>query len=266
MQGGKMKKKITAVLAAMITCALASTTVFAADAPQVIFDGNSKEFVYDTSNSDFGDAFKDIIPGETRTLNFSIKNTSDENLQFYFTAKTANDFTAAEGAAYGITFSRDSENFYTGTLGGKSGSLTNLQVGNAGTGASSLTDRLLVASLAPGENQSISMTMTLDGETAGNDYQGKEAKFAFTFLAAYDNSVPTTVTVHNPGENIVTNKTTYGSDSTVYSTKSAEVKGYTTKVKTGDTSNTAALLVLMIAAGAVITIVVATRRKAGDKQ
>lgn len=74
-----MKKKISITILSMIFLLFFTTPIFADS--NVVFDGNSKEFVF--LPSDLFIDLKDIMPGEIRREKIILKNTSDDKLDFY---------------------------------------------------------------------------------------------------------------------------------------------------------------------------------------
>ncbi|MDD3339966.1 MAG: hypothetical protein PHS82_14050 [Lachnospiraceae bacterium] len=155
------------------------TTAFAETLPTVTFDGNAEKFISNVDIEHFGDAFEGIAPGETRTQDFTIKNSDDQSKDIYFSAKALEDLLDGGSAYYFISFLRDGQPFYRGTLGGPNGALTDL-----GAPDTPLGSPVLLATLENGESCEMSMIFTLDGASTGNEYQAKDGLFQFTFSAS----------------------------------------------------------------------------------
>lgn len=78
-----MKKIISVIVATiMLFFLFLPSTVFAAS--NVTFEGDSDKFVILPENKDLFENFKNILPGETRTQNILLQNTSARKLDFYF--------------------------------------------------------------------------------------------------------------------------------------------------------------------------------------
>jgi len=222
-----MKKKLFSLLLAAALVVSLATAAFAAETPTVTFDGKAITYNQDVSN--FGTAFSGMAPGETRTQEIKLSNTSTETAQIYMDTaviKAFEDANTASGGAYtvamNVTASDGTITFIYGggkgaTVGGNDKGLYDLN-GN-------LNSTYLAATLKTGESATISLTVTLDGESLANSYQDLAGTFQFKFSAVTD-----------------TGKTI---------------------VKTGDTANliTYVIIILAVCAALVVILVVNKRMK-----
>ena len=100
-----MKKRLFVLCMLCILMLSLPMVVCAEDTPKATFNG-SKEIQYnydDTAN--FGDGFVDMMPGETRSQDIILENTSDKTVDFYMrteTLKTFEEVKKTSGAAYQV--------------------------------------------------------------------------------------------------------------------------------------------------------------------
>lgn len=174
-----MIRKFTAFSLGLAMLLTLGTTAFAKALPTVTFDGNTEKFISNADLEHFGDAFEGIAPGETRTQDFTIKNSDDQPKNIYFSAKVLEDLPDGGSAYYFISFLRDGQPFYRGTLGGPNKALTDL-----GAPETPLGSPVLLATLENSESCDMSMIFTLDGASSGNEYQARDGLFQFTFSAS----------------------------------------------------------------------------------
>lgn len=202
-----------------------NTVAFAQETPTVTFDGSSEmKYNYDNTQN-FGTAFEEMLPGESRTQEILLKNDYTRGVDFYMQQEVIRSFedtVEASGAAYDISLvlvkGQERTQIFgggedAGRIGGDEEGLANLN--DAVDGWVYLTD------LNAGEVASLQLTVTLDGESNTNAYQDASGTFEFQFRATYDDPE----TVYEKGE-------------TQFVTK--EVKGQNTitrirsTIKTGD--------------------------------
>lgn len=219
--------------------------------PTVVFKSQTQGFVYENYAQDtFGNSFAGMIPGEERTQTILLKNEDTLSVDFYMSSqvlKSLGEEGGSEGqtgATYELTLKRDGEVFFEGTVGGRDGTLKDLN-------DSEITEDILLSNLKQNETCKLEITLALGGRTTRNEFQGTDAEFQFNFLASYqDPEAPTVV------NKVVTHE------------RPAKVNVITqvvTAVRTGD--NTAlGLFAAALAAGVLLLIVAVRRKKAEEKQ
>ena len=101
-----MKKRIAGLCMTFALVFGMSMGVYAADTPVATFDGSGQiKYNYDYKE-DFGDAFEGMLPGDERTQQIILRNTSEKPTDFYMEVeviKALEEASKASGAAY--TFS-----------------------------------------------------------------------------------------------------------------------------------------------------------------
>ncbi len=248
-------KKLMTVFCMILTMVFGTSMgVFAAETPTVTFDG-SEELKYNYSDTaNFGDAFVGILPGDERTQEIILENTSDRAMDFYMEVevlRALEEATQASDAAYQFSLSVTQE----GVNGGEpqmiygGGAESQAWIGGDKEGLANINEvleqygerGLKVATLEPGQQAVISLSAMLDGMTGGNTYQDVQGTFQFAFHASDD--TPDPVTEEVKGKDKVVKKTVKEADKTVVR-----------KVKTGDP--TALLPVLALLGVSVLVILV----------
>ena len=181
-----MKGKLLTILGLCVAFAGSSATIHAADeSPLISFDGDSAQyFEFNTDQNAMTDKFTGMMPGETRSETFTLVNNDSRELKFFLDTHVLKDLeTNPESlAVYEITFSRDGEVFYQGTVGGEDGSLVDLS-GN------SMGDSMLMAELKENESTEIEMTIGIDGDSMDNSYQNAIGSLQFVFAVQEDDPI-----------------------------------------------------------------------------
>lgn len=211
------------------------------ESPLISFDGDSENyFEFSTDKDELTDKFTGMMPGEKRSETFTLVNNDKREMKFYLNTQVLKDLGGdkAAGAVYDISFARDGEVFYEGTIGGEDGSLLDLS-GN------SMGENMLMATLKENQTSDITMSIGIDGDSMGNNYQNTVGELQFKFSVQYDDPVvqePTIVekVVKLPGK---------------------VIEG----VKTGVQANVMPLvIVLIISAGVIIGFIVMKRKQAKE--
>ena len=204
-----MKKKVLClVLAAAMTIG-ASTVAFAeeftgGDHWAVEFDGDSMNSNF--TSDEMADVVYDILPGDTMRMQVAVSNGSDGETDWYMSneiIKSLEEGSAAEGGAYAYSLSYISPSgeetvlYNSDTVGGEGSS-------EAGEGLEQADDALgeffYLGRLEAGASGQVSLAVSLDGETQGNDYQNTLAQLQMSF--AVEEAAPGTVVEKEPGETI----------------------------------------------------------------
>lgn len=247
-----MKKKILCLAMAAVMAVGIHTTAFAETLQggsdwKVEFNGSKM-----SSNFTSADMKKDIFqlqPGDTMELQVGLKNTSEKDADWYITNEVLKSLedsqSIAEGGAYGYKLTyvgpdkKETVLYDSETVGGEDA--------QKGEGLHQATDApekyLYLDRLSKGDVASVHLTVKLDGETQGNDYQDTLASLQMSFAAD-----PVTVTtVTKKGENKVVNKT-------VTRTVQTPTKNVVRSPKTGDTTQILAISAVALASGVILLI------------
>lgn len=165
------------LFAAVLTLALALASVgnvSAAETGSVIFEGEAEKFVTQVD----GDEFENIMPGESRTLNIMISNDHSEEMKFYMSAEIFKNIAESgdKRAVYDFSIAKDDQVFFTAIIGGESGE-------NISSGKEYLTkdNHILLDILKKGESSKVSITLSLDGDSADNAYQNQAGEIQLRF-------------------------------------------------------------------------------------
>ncbi|MEI3241022.1 MAG: hypothetical protein V8S32_13830 [Lachnospiraceae bacterium] len=224
-----MKKKLLSLLLS------ASLLTFAALPVQAeIVHGDSSWGVTFTTEAkmessfktvDLNDVIRNMQPGDTAVLTVALQNKNSSSTDWYMTNKIISSLEdsaqAAAGGAYTYTLTyKDAKGatktlFSSDTVGGEN------TTGGEGLNEvnSALKDYFYLDTLSNGQSGSVELTVALDGETQGNDYQNTLADLQVNFAVQLND----TATPNQPSKNT------------------------STWVKTGDDTN---LIPYFIAAGA----------------
>lgn len=229
-----MKKKILIAIGLCMAMLGSVGQVHAYDeSPLISFDGEAANyFEFNTDQNDLSENFEGMFPGETRSETFTLVNNDKRELKFYLNTKVLKDLTSTNNhAVYDITFARDGEVFYDGTIGDQ-GTLVDLS-------NQSMGENMLIATLNENESSVITMSIGIDGDSMGNVYQNAATDLQFVFSVQYDDPVTPQPTI---------------------------VKRFVNAVKTGDYTTLAPYLLTLVAAVAVIVGLFVTRKKKHAKE
>lgn len=230
----KLKKIVLTALTALLTLgqtlpALAADTV-------ITLDGSARDFVKVESDQDF----QNMEPGEIRTAEITLSNSSDSEMSFYISGEIVSNLADVgdedQNAIYDLQLFKGGESspFFDGTIG----SAKNKELEQSETGLNYLKDDTLLATLKKGESTRVTIQIQLDGDSTNNAYENKAGVIKLNISA----SIPT---VNDPGTVIKTEKKTI--------TKQNIIQRLIT-VKTGD--GTPIGLIAVIGGAAVILIIV----------
>lgn len=202
---------------------------------EVAFDGEGMESNF--SSQEMADEIYGILPGDSIELKVNVQNDSQEDTDWYMSSevlKSLEEGSTARGGAYGYYLryvdasGEETVLFDSDAIGGDAGE----EALQEATG--SLEDYFYLDRLGSQEGGSVYLTVALDGETQGNDYQDTLAQLQMNF--ATEIAQPETV----QGEDKVINRTVKEEDKTVYRTQ---------RVKTGDESRILLYSVIALASG-----------------
>lgn len=166
-----MGKKILKSIIVITMMVMSMTSIYGADT-NVTFDGNAEDFVFLDGSKDLFDNFKNIMPGETRQQNITLKNDDHRELRFYLSADVLNSLdTDTSGLSiYNISITNNGEVFYDGTLD----DLAALSAGR-------MSDDTLLATLQKGEETKVTLVLEVDGDSMDNTYQNRDGLIQFNF-------------------------------------------------------------------------------------
>ena len=272
-----MKKRIAGLCMTLALVFGMSMGVYAADTPVATFDGSGQiKYNYDYKE-DFGDAFEGMLPGDERTQQIILRNTSEKPTDFYMEVeviKALEEASKASGAAY--TFS------LTVTQVGVNEGIPQVIYGGEGSGSAWIGGRgsenglgdvnevleeygsngIKVANLDQGEEAVIALSVMLDGITGGNTYQGVDGTIQFAFHASYDTNAPETITETIRGEDQIIKETVKGEERVIVRDGGSP----TDRVKTGDPAVILPLAAAMAVCAAVIVALLSRKRKQHEEE
>lgn len=254
-----MKRKMMCLVMAAVMTVGMGTTVSAEDFQgerswRVEFNGDGVESNF--RSSELAEEIYRIQPGDTIELQVGIGNTGSGETDWYMTNEVLQSLedtqSVAEGGAYGyelVYAAPDGEEtvlYSSETVGGED------TAGGEGlhqaTGA--LEDYFYLGRLESGEEGRVLLTVELEGETQGNDYQDTLARLQMNFAVEEVEAN----TVVEKGEDNVINRVVK--------------KVVTTAPKTGDPTQMLGLCAAALASGIVLLIlaVVSMKKRRDDRK
>lgn len=186
-----MKKSILCLVMAAIMTVGTSMNVFAEKITgskdwAVEFDGEKMNSTFDASQLS-AEVYK-LLPGDSMELQVGVKNTSADETDWYMTNEILQSLedsqSVAEGGAYTYRLTYvDHKNaetvlYSSDTVGGEGSTAAGEGLEQA---TNSLEDYFYLDRLKKGESGTVHLTIALDGETQGNDYQDTLAKLQMNF-------------------------------------------------------------------------------------
>ena len=152
----------------------------------VTFDGTNLNSTF--KSSDVNDTMRQLQPGDTVNITLQLHNTYDALTDWYMTNEVLQSLedsqSVANGGAYSYVLTYidptgASELIYSSeTIGGENAGIQDQGLHQA-TGT--LEDFFYLGDLDIGETAQILLTVSLEGETQGNDYQDTLAKLQMNF-------------------------------------------------------------------------------------
>lgn len=190
-------KKITSVFISLfLMLSVFLVSVCAAGVPVITYSGGSSLSYTDakgnplTGNSDFGTAFSGMIPGKTYTQEIKLQNKDTENtIRFYMDLSVLETLKASQldGAGYTVILESGGDVLYSSVNGTRGGTLIG---GSGSTGELTELNKeflsqngngILVATLTPGTDTSVSLSITADASMS-DAYQGAKGTMSFQFF------------------------------------------------------------------------------------
>ena len=210
-------KRIFALILSLLLCLALSITALGASTPVVTYSDGSSQLAYTdesgaalSGSGDFGTAFSSMLPGVSYSQSILLRNASaKDTVRYYMSLGVLETLKASQldGAGYTVTLTSSKETLYSSVNGAISGALVG---GSGSTGeladlneALYSADRngILVATLAPGEEETLTLTIQADA-TMSNAYQSASGTLEFQFFAEMTAPNGRTSTVYVPGQTI----------------------------------------------------------------
>lgn len=240
-------KKAAAFLLCLAILFAGSAPAFAEGTKTIIFKGEAEKFVTNISGDVQQLGFTNMQPGDERSLTLTLRNDDAQKMTFYMSAEILDNIaekTADGQAVYDFVISRNGEVFFSTVIGG--GQAYNQTVGDQYLDAS---NNILLDTLGKGESNTVTITLKLDGDSAGNSYMNQTGQIQLVFTVA----TPTPnepVTVINNITKYITGQGTTVTQNSPY---------------TGLSSPWLWISVVLIAAAVIVLVVINKRkRKDGD--
>lgn len=258
-----MKKRIfslclTLLLICGMTLSVRAESYQGASGWRVVFT-NNKKMESNFKTSDMDDSISGLQPGDDIVFTIKLQNENSTATDWWMTNevlqsmedKSANSATG--GGAYGYVLQYTDKKgdvvtlFDSDSVGGE-GNIT-----SAGEGLHAATDALeeyfYLDTLATGESGTITLKVSLDGETQGNDYQDTLAELQMNF------AVELNPDVNSPRRFV---ETVSGSDSRTTTTTNREDNSASIRirdiVRTEDQTNLTPYFIAMAVSGVLILI------------
>lgn len=248
-----MKKRYGCLILAACLLMGSVLTAQAKDGWKAEFTGKAIESNF--SSQSIADEVSGLLPGDSTEIKVSIVNSSDRSTDWYMSnevRRSLEDNSPAKGGAYEyvLTYhgSGDPVVLYSSDqVGGE-------VVGKAGEGLHEATDNLeeffYLDSLGKGKQAYITLRVSLNGETQGNNYQNTLAELRLRFAVE---EAP------DGGSNGSTGSNRTPGSSAVYNVGA---------VQTGDTSNILlwSVLLLISGMGLAVTALICQKRSRGGQE
>lgn len=184
-----MKKKIIGlvlVLLFSLSFPVQAETISGGDGWSVTFDGKQMSSTFEST--DIADAIYQLQPGDTAQIHLALKNEYDKETSWYLSNEVLQSLedsqSVAEGGAYSYELAYFKQDgtikllYSSEAIGGET-------VNESGEGLHQATDSLkdffYLDELASGDSGELLLTVKLEGETQGNEYQNTLAKLKMNF-------------------------------------------------------------------------------------
>lgn len=262
-----MKKKMIALVMSMLLAAGISGTVLAEGNATVTFTPE-KTLEYSGITEEngvikLGTEFEGIAPGESRTQTITLTNKNSRTADFYISAAAVEALEkakeSARGAGYEVKLYTGSSVLYDSAVGGYNDANQGSREGLSEMKA--LEDYVLIATLAKGKSQDVTLEIYFDGEGMDNtqsvDYSNALGQFQFQFRAGYqdpssDRVVYREITRQGEAEQV---------------TNYVEIVEERVPLSAAATADTAMLGIgIAVLAIGIVMIILAARKKKGDTQ
>lgn len=199
---------------------------------------NGTDLTSNFTSGSVNDSLSQLEPGDTVSFKVTLKNNASEAADWWMSNDVLDSFednSQASGGAYTYKLTYGSTELYNSdAVGGES------TVGGTGLhqATSSMKDYFYLGKIASGGSETVQLSITLDGATQGNDYQGTQADIKLVFAA----------------ENIATGGNNHDGNKS------------TNKIRTGDDFQFLLICILAITSGLILLALGIRRLRKSAKQ
>lgn len=208
-----MKKKILMAGLILAVTLSVSTQVHAEEteeANKTVVLNEKNKITYTDGENEIADAFRDMAPGDEKTVVLRIENDSNHSASFFIsqeTTKALEDAAKATGGAYSYQLSvgnsrADAESLLDTIAGGYKENKKSRAAGLVGdasglAGITELNNYVFLAELGKGDYVNVYLTLAIDGEGFDStnliNYSNAAGELAFNFRAYYEDRAPRVV-------------------------------------------------------------------------
>ena len=196
-----MKKSVIAILLVLCLAVSLGVTAMAADGSWTVTFTANKTMDKSYTADELKAALSDMQPGDSATLTFSLRNESTSNTTWYINNEVTDSLERSEEISSGAyTY----QLAYTDPSGAIHMLYDSDEVNAEGTNQGGLSDATetlddwaALGKINAGENATVTLKVTLDGETQANNYQDSDATIVISFAAEVEQTTTTTTTNTN---------------------------------------------------------------------
>ena len=267
--------RIMITLGFALLLALAGASVAFAQSAEVTgsVDYDGKHVNMQFSTAEYKTALSKMVPGDTVGLTVDLVNKTEKSTDWYLENKILKSFeegAKATGGAYTYELA------YTDPAGKTQVIYSSETVGGEGSqglhdATSGMEDYFYLARIDKKAQGKLSISVTVDGETANNDYQQTLASINVNFgveEVAAAQATDTEESTTAPGSGSNTDSTTAApsdddddSESAGSGSSSGNNSGSGSLTRTGDSTRLIVLIILFVAAAAALAVVLVARRR-----
>ena len=191
----------------------ASTQAYAdetEDANKTVVLNEKNKITYADGESEIADAFRDMAPGDEKTVVLRVENDSNHSASFFLSQETTSaleETTKATGGAYAYRLSvgtnpETAESLLDTIAGGYKENQKSRAAGFVGdseglAGITELENYVFLAELGKGDYVNVYLTLAIDGEGFDStdlvNYSNAAGELAFNFRAYYEDRAPRVV-------------------------------------------------------------------------
>ena len=199
----KKARKLLSINFLLVLLLAASFDVFAADST-VAYTADQK-----MESSEVTTSFPSVLPGDTVDYTVEFQNNSSLTTDWYLkndivTAFEDSSSASGGGYEYVLTYidpSGAETVLYDGNLGGSNEDGSSSDVEGLKQAGSVTEDDIYLDTLSAGQKAQVRVSVTLEGESQGNAYEGTAASLNLLFSVEPIEETVTTVTTVVPGPN-----------------------------------------------------------------
>lgn len=240
---------------------------------QVVFT-NDKKMESNFKTSDMDESISDLEPGDDVVFTVKLQNDNDVTTDWWMTNEVLKSLeddsanSATGGGAYGYVLLYTDKTgqvvtlYNSDTIGGDEESLVGVDPGlHAATDA--LEEYFYLDTLATGESGIVTLTVSLDGETQGNDYQDTLANLQMNFAVELNPEESRSRSLTGTDSDIVGRRLVNGDDGS--DSTSVRLRDV---VRTEDRTNMTPYFIAMAVSGGFILIlaIFSLRKNKSDKK